>query len=299
MKRPGEQRLDTATAMLNASIGELYAAIDQRIREEQLTNQLTGLPNLSALEEWLDEQFEKASHCWVALVELDGFKGLNQQFGYENADTLLKEVAKTLRAMTDNNLTAYHAHGDEFYLAGSLTNPTEGALSLVSRRLDQARETIAALRVPSDKGTMMKCTVSVGWTTLEDALTIEGGAKAKYLARMAEDANKIAKSAGRNCVKRWDKNIELPPMVEPRENCKACGAVISILVASANWKWGGPPMACPNCASSIERPEVERRDPERNQPKTPPTDRRGTPSPTPKKPATKKTSTKKTTKAKK
>ena len=62
MQRPGEQRLETATATLNASLAELYSAIDQRIREEQLTNQLTGLPNLSALEEWLDEQFEKASH---------------------------------------------------------------------------------------------------------------------------------------------------------------------------------------------------------------------------------------------
>jgi diguanylate cyclase (GGDEF)-like protein len=296
MQRPGEQRLETAIGKLDASLQDLYAAIKQRIREEQLTNQLTKLPNQDALEEWLSDQIDQAQPCWVALVELDGFKAINQEFGYENADSLLKEVAKKLHELADNDVTAYHAHGDEFYLAGPLQK--ESTLPQVESRLDQARQAIAAIRLASDKGTMA-CTVSIGWTTLTDAQPIEGGATAKYMARLAEDANKIAKSDGRNCVRRWEKNIKLPPMVDPRVNCGGCGAVISIMVAKDKWKWGGPRMACPNCKTTIERPIVERRDPERNTPNLPDTERRGTPKPSPKKTTPKKASAKKPTITKK
>jgi diguanylate cyclase (GGDEF)-like protein len=303
MKRPGEQRLEDAIATLDSSLTNLYAAIKQRIREEQLTNQLTQLPNLDALEAWLSDQIDDSIGCWVALVELDGFKAINQAFGYENADLLLKEVARTLHELADHDVAAYHAHGDEFYLAGPLHH--ESTLPQVESRLDQARQAIAAIRKASDKGTMT-CTVSIGWTTLEDALTREGGATAKYMVRRAEDANKVAKSAGRNCVRRWDKTQKLPPMVDPRVNCKGCGAVISLLVASAKWEWGGKDMTCPNCAKTIERPVVERREKEGKAPAkerrtaTKPQSKSPTPTPkTTKKPATKKKAAKKPTKPQK
>lgn len=296
MKQPGEQRLEIAIGTLESSLQALYEAIDQRIREQQRTNQLTKLPNLDALEAWLSDQIEDSIRCWVALVELDGFKAINHEFGYDNADLLLKEVARTLHELAGNDVAAYHAHGDEFYLAGPLQE--ESPLSRVEERLDQARQAIAAIRKDSHKGTMT-CTVSIGWTTLEDAQSIAGSATAKYMARLAEDANKIAKSDGRNCVRRWDKTIKLPPMVDPRVNCKGCGAVISIMVAKDKWKWGGPKMACPNCKTTIERPTVERRDQKSNTPKLPDTERRGTPNPSPKKTPPKKASAKKPTTAKK
>lgn len=300
MKRQAKQNLEQIRSELQTTLEKLFEAIQQRIIEEQQTNQLTGLPNLPALEYWLREQIAQANNCWVALVEVDGFKGINQQFGYELADELLLDIAQTLQT-SSGEAAAYHAHGDEFYLAGLLPTPQESAHEKVEEQLNLVRLKISEIEKASDKGTM-KCTVSIGWTSLEDAQKIEGVLPdAGFTMRLAEDANKTAKSEGKNRVKRWDPNIKVPPMVDPRVTCKntSCGAVITIMVPANHWNQGGLPMTCPNCKATIERPFVERRDPKWNAAKAPAKERRGAKVTTPKKPTTKKTSAKKTTQQKK
>jgi diguanylate cyclase len=87
------------------------------MRELAHTDPLTSVFNRRALAEQLDRQIatgEEQSGFTVALIDLDGFKPVNDQFGHAVGDQLLIEVASRLqRACGENGIVA-RMGGDEF-----------------------------------------------------------------------------------------------------------------------------------------------------------------------------------------
>jgi diguanylate cyclase (GGDEF)-like protein len=79
---------------------------------------LTGLPNRLHFIEVVTERLEKAKetrrHFAVGVVDLDGFKPINDLMGYHVGDTLLAEVARRLRAAAPDHITIARIGGDEF-----------------------------------------------------------------------------------------------------------------------------------------------------------------------------------------
>ena len=156
---------------IRTALDKLRGLISARVRAEQRTSQRTGLPNQTALEEAIHDALESGSGpFWLAFVEVDQFKRVNDRFGTQNADVLLTkigEVLGTLKSCFSGQAVAFHAHGDEFYLMGDTVADTER----ISKSLDLVRQTVAEIRVTLQDKRELSCTVSVGWLSTADIQT--------------------------------------------------------------------------------------------------------------------------------
>jgi GGDEF domain-containing protein len=82
-------------------------------RAEALTDPLTGLGNRRALTNDLDAAFGEADvELFLALYDLDGFKGYNDTFGHPAGDALLTRLGERLQA-------AVAAHGVAYRMAAT------------------------------------------------------------------------------------------------------------------------------------------------------------------------------------
>lgn len=81
------------------------------------TDPLTGLFNRRALAEYLERQIAEEDHqreFTVALMDLDAFKPINDQFGHAVGDQLLIDVANRLQRACGKNGIVARMGGDEF-----------------------------------------------------------------------------------------------------------------------------------------------------------------------------------------
>jgi diguanylate cyclase (GGDEF)-like protein len=123
----------------------ILIAVRERLRRERdalrataLRDPLTGLRNRRSLLE--RGEYEIARHTrggrsfCVLMLDLDGFKRLNDRFGHAAGDDLLREVADALtRAMRDQDTVA-RLGGDEFCVLAPETD-TPGAQRLLARAM--------------------------------------------------------------------------------------------------------------------------------------------------------------------
>ncbi|MBY4677130.1 putative bifunctional diguanylate cyclase/phosphodiesterase [Marinobacterium arenosum] len=76
---------------------------------------LTGLPNRTQLHQWLDGYCRQNVPFALHLLDLNGFKDINDTLGHHSGDRLLKEVANRLRCLSNMaNVRVARLGGDEF-----------------------------------------------------------------------------------------------------------------------------------------------------------------------------------------
>lgn len=92
----------------------------QTMEHMALHDALTGLPNRNLLDDRLNKMLEVAkrdnSSFTVVMMDLDGFKNVNDTFGHAVGDALLKEIAIRLKACLRPHDTVCRLGGDEFIL---------------------------------------------------------------------------------------------------------------------------------------------------------------------------------------
>src|SRR5260370_23642407 len=90
------------------------------LQEVASTDVLTGLPNRRAIEQWASRQLKGAARhgfpVWVVLGDLDSFKEINDAFGHEAGDTVLRTFSDTLRKLTRISDMCGRLGGDEFLI---------------------------------------------------------------------------------------------------------------------------------------------------------------------------------------
>jgi len=109
----------------------------RRLHERSRTDELTGLPNRTALEERVGhafERLERSDGCVALLfVDLDGFKTVNDTLGHATGDRVLQQIAERLQACTRTADTLSRFAGDEFVV---ILEDTDHVLAeQVARRL--------------------------------------------------------------------------------------------------------------------------------------------------------------------
>lgn len=114
--------------------------LERRLRHLAEHDPLTGVPNRRAWESQVPQAIARAEHSGtplgVALLDLNGFKAVNDTLGHDAGDRVLREVAAAWRTqLRDSDLLA-RLGGDEF--AVLLPDCAEGDLSELARRLRTA-----------------------------------------------------------------------------------------------------------------------------------------------------------------
>ena len=185
-----------------ASVAEresLWMMIDiSALKESEATAQhlavhdaLTGLPNrvrfterLAGAMTLLGERVGLVAVCWV---DLDGFKDLNDEFGHESGDVVLRVVAQRLLGGVRGHDLVARMGGDEFALLLTALRAEHEAEPALRRMLDALAEPI---RLPD--GGYASVTASIGI-----AFAPHHGRQAESLMRLAETAMTTAKRAGK------------------------------------------------------------------------------------------------------
>jgi diguanylate cyclase (GGDEF)-like protein len=133
-----------ATGM--ASIAIEHRRLTDRLSYQAQHDALTGLPNRFLLADRLEQAIAYAnrhhSGLAVLLLDLDGFKYINDSLGHQAGDQVLVEVSRRLRSVTRQVDTVARIGGDEFCLVSSDVRTTDDALKIAQTCLDVLRKPI-------------------------------------------------------------------------------------------------------------------------------------------------------------
>ena len=102
--------------------------LEHRITEQANTDPLTGLANRRAVMARLEADVASGKPFALALLDLDGFKQVNDTFGHQVGDALLVVVADRLKAASPESNLVGRLGGDEFIvlMRGASTRETAG-----------------------------------------------------------------------------------------------------------------------------------------------------------------------------
>jgi two-component system, cell cycle response regulator len=192
---PGEMLARMGVGRRIIELNRELAAKSRKLEEAARTDPLTGLPNRRAIEEWATKQLRGAARhgfrLWVVLGDIDNFKTINDTFGHDAGDIVLKTFADVLKKNTRASDICGRLGGDEFLLV--LTHVEGDNIALAVNRF---REQFAALSFPL-QGQSVKVTASFGVTGFQNNEVEEFAT----LVRRADQMLYEAKRAGRNLVR--------------------------------------------------------------------------------------------------
>lgn len=178
-----------------------------KINEVSTTDELTGLHNRKYLQERLDAEISRARRYKTPLscllFDIDFFKVVNDMYGYEWGDVLLKNFADKLKAMIrkEDVLTRY---GDEEFIV-ILPNTSEDNAFLFAERFRRNIEKMEF--IPAGEEERHPITVSGGISTYPCLANVEEDANT--VIRYAEHALYNAKKRGKNKIVQFSQiNLE-------------------------------------------------------------------------------------------
>ncbi len=132
-----------------------HNATQQALRHQATHDALTDLPNRAQLRDHLTRAWASGAPPALLLLDLDGFKEVNDTFGHSQGDALLCEVARRLRGAVRRGDTVARLGGDEFAVALPGADPAGAERVAVALR--------AALDTPFQvAGQALQIGVSVG-----------------------------------------------------------------------------------------------------------------------------------------
>lgn len=192
----------------NRELFELNETLERRVRERTqelaeanerleamaMTDALTGLPNrrhaMTRMEMEWDETDAQAGPLAIMLIDADGFKQVNDSYGHDHGDEVLRELSVRLRHSVRTDDIVCRLGGDEFLVICPRTH-LKGALHVA----EVVREQVSGLRVRTGDGEW-RGSISVGV-----AVRDRGMISAEALIKRADEGVYQAKRDGRNCVR--------------------------------------------------------------------------------------------------
>lgn len=175
------------------SLVDISARVNEieKMRWEANHDALTGLLNRRAFGVVIDDLQKKISgeglSCAVLLLDLDGFKEINDSFGHEVGDDILKMTASTLSSMCRPGDAVARLGGDEFIVAMAGCS-----LEMAEARARDMQKAISGMAIKAKDGEA-RVGVSVGVSMLS-----AGDPKGKEAIRAADQAMYILKQRSRS-----------------------------------------------------------------------------------------------------
>lgn len=186
VNRSLEQRVAERTHALSEA--------NERLQARSLEDSLTGLSNrrhaMMQLETLWAECRQRDTPLAALMIDADNFKAVNDNHGHDAGDTVLIELARTLKHSVRTDDLVFRLGGDEFLVLCPATD-REGALTVA----EQLGRHVADLRVPVGNETW------AGSISIGVASRMPRTRSFEALIKEADDAVYQAKAAGRNCIR--------------------------------------------------------------------------------------------------
>ncbi|HWV58181.1 MAG TPA: diguanylate cyclase [Longimicrobiales bacterium] len=177
----------------------LFARVQSRKLEEvavhwQLISErdpLTGIENRRSLDRKLEALYDRGEQYSIILIDVDGFKAFNDQYGHQQGDECLRRIAAILRASLRRTTdSAARLGGEEFAVVLPDTSVERARVAA-----ERMRRAVLELRIPhtgSAAGDIVSISAGVSAT--------DGSEPPSSVIARADAALYEAKSAGRNRV---------------------------------------------------------------------------------------------------
>ncbi|MDL0089203.1 GGDEF domain-containing response regulator [Campylobacter gastrosuis] len=153
---------------------------------------LTGIYNRRFFYENVAEYSQKAHECQesfaIAMIDIDHFKSINDTFGHDGGDRVLKSLASQFTNATKGSDIVARFGGEEFCILLKNVKKEDAIKFFVKLRAD-----IAASQIEI-KGSFLKFTISIGLAFSNEDYTLD------ELLELADNALYVAKESGRNRV---------------------------------------------------------------------------------------------------
>jgi len=163
--------------------------------EKELSRQanhdkLTGLVNRFYLIDHLQQVYEsgRMNDYWLAIVDIDDFKMINDRFGHNCGDFVLKSMTSIIESCC-GELTACRWGGEEFVMVGEMPGGQEAEAAV----LETVRKTVAEREFVYD-GNRIKLTITIGAAPYLENQTIDEWISA------ADEKLYTGKHSGKNCL---------------------------------------------------------------------------------------------------
>ncbi len=166
------------------------------LKQQALTDRLTGLANRAAFEQssqkmWDDAQTASTSLC-VLMIDLDKFKSINDTYGHPAGDETLRTVGKTVKGAARPQDVAARYGGEELILL--LPDTPREIGTIIGETI---RKSIEAKPISID-GVQIRVTASIGVASWEPGSPLK---TLPHVLKAADLALYNAKHSGRNRVK--------------------------------------------------------------------------------------------------
>jgi two-component system cell cycle response regulator len=146
--------------LARAEVGQRIVALHRELEEKNrlleqlaLTDPLTGLPNRRAIEQWGTRQLSGAVRhdfqLCVVEADLDQFKAINDTYGHDAGDAVLKRFSEILKINTRQCDISGRIGGDEFLLVITYVDPKgiQTAIERIRKQLEASTFSFAGANV--------------------------------------------------------------------------------------------------------------------------------------------------------
>jgi diguanylate cyclase (GGDEF)-like protein len=198
--KDGEEDAHSASQALAETVAEQAALslanlkLRDELRELSISDPLTSLYNRRFAQETLTREIHRAQReqgsIGIITFDIDFFKSVNDRYGHDAGDAVLKAVASELQSSIRGGDIACRMGGEEF----AIMMPG-ASLRIARQRAEELRAAIAALRLRHAQVDLPAVSLSCGVAAFP-----EHGVTADALLRAADQALYRAKEAGRNRV---------------------------------------------------------------------------------------------------
>jgi diguanylate cyclase (GGDEF)-like protein/PAS domain S-box-containing protein len=187
---------------------------DKKLKAMLNEDPLTQLPNYRAFQEYIQKKSDSCSYA-VIFIDLDNFKTINDTFGHEQGDEVLRKIAQHLQSRLPAGHFLCRRSGDEFIVVMDINKP----LPEFKRKLNRIFEpTTVSLQ---QLGTVhVSASFSVGV-----ALYPEHSKTINDLLVFADTALLVAKESGRNQIKWLSTKMMIATLRKTKVNSKLPTAI--------------------------------------------------------------------------
>ncbi len=131
---PGELVARVGVGRRMIELHRQVQAKNRQLEELALTDPLTGLPNRRAVDVWVDRELSAAARhdfpMWVAIADLDHFKRINDSYGHDAGDIVIKRFSELVKSNTRQSNICGRLGGEEFLMVFTHIEKAQAQLAL-------------------------------------------------------------------------------------------------------------------------------------------------------------------------